>query len=117
MHPATVKVIRRPEVIGAAIFAFALPCRDGEPILSCFGVAASGVDPDDASSRRTTVSAMAHDFTYVTNMTSAAGSHISQARSLAESIHDDSTKQAVRELVEAVGGAVDAINQLVETLK
>ena len=60
---------------------------------------------------------MAHDFTYVTNMTSAAGSHVSQARSLAENIHDDSTKQAVRALVEAVGGAVDAINQLVETLK
>ena len=70
-----------------------------------------------AKRTRTTVSAMAHDFTYVTNMTSAAGSHISQARSLAESIHDDSTKQAVRALVEAVGGAVDAINQLVETLK
>ena len=60
---------------------------------------------------------MAHDFTYVTNMTSTAGSHVTEARSLAEGIHDDSTKQAVRALAEAVGGAVDAINQLVETLK
>lgn len=73
--------------------------------------------PDDAPSPRSTVSAMAHDFTYVSNMTSAAGSHLSQARSLAESIHDDTAKQAVRALVEAVGGAIDAINQLVETLR
>lgn len=60
---------------------------------------------------------MAHDFTYVTNMTSAAGSHVSSARGSANQIHDDSTKQAVQALVEAVGGAIDAINQLVEALK
>ncbi len=60
---------------------------------------------------------MAHDFTYVTSMTNAASSHVTTARGLADGIHDDTTKQAVRALVEAVGGAVDAINQLVEALK
>jgi hypothetical protein len=60
---------------------------------------------------------MAHDFTQVTTMTSAAGSHLHTARSHAGSIHDDSTKQAVQALVEAVGGALDAINQLVDALK
>ncbi len=60
---------------------------------------------------------MAHDFTYVTSMTSSAGSHVTTARGMAASIHDESTRQAVSALVEAVGGAVDAINQLVETLK
>ncbi len=60
---------------------------------------------------------MAHDFTYVTSMTNAAGSHVTSARSLAGGIHDDTTKQAVEALVEAVGGAIDAVNQLVEALK
>jgi hypothetical protein len=60
---------------------------------------------------------MAHDFSYVTNMTTSAGSHVTTARGLANGIHDDTTKQAVHALVEAVGGAIDAINQLVEALK
>ena len=61
--------------------------------------------------------AMAHDFTYVTSMTTAAGSHVTTARGLADGIHDATTKQAVQALVEAVGGALDAINQMVDALK
>jgi hypothetical protein len=60
---------------------------------------------------------MAHDFTYVSSMTSSAGSHVTTARGLANGIHDETTKQAVQALAEAVGGAIDAINQLVEALK
>jgi hypothetical protein len=60
---------------------------------------------------------MAHDLSYVTSMTNSAGSHVTTARGLTNSIHDDTTKQAVQALVEAVGGALDAINQLVEALK
>jgi hypothetical protein len=61
--------------------------------------------------------AIGHDFTYVTSMANSAGSHVTTARGLTNSIHDDTTKQSVQALVEAVGGAIDAINQLVEALK
>ena len=60
---------------------------------------------------------MSHDFSYVTSMTGSAGSHVTTARSSVENIHDAATKDTLRALIEAVGVTVDALNQLVETLK
>ena len=59
---------------------------------------------------------MAHDFSSVTTMAGHASAHVTSARSAAGNIHDENTRTAVNELVEAVGGAVDAINFLVDAL-
>jgi hypothetical protein len=59
---------------------------------------------------------MAHDFSTVNTMAGHASAHVTSARTAAGYIHDENTRTAVNELVEAVGGAVDAINFLVEAL-
>ena len=60
---------------------------------------------------------MAHDFSTVTSMTNAVGSHVSSARSGAGSVHDHDVRAVLEQLVEATGGLADAINFLVEALK
>jgi hypothetical protein len=60
---------------------------------------------------------MAHNFSTVNSTTNTASDHTFKARTAAGNIGDATTREAVQAVVEAVGNAIDAINQLVEALQ